>query len=143
METFLNCHQRKRQCELSRSFCNTINQVSDSLSASVSLHRSEPQQYEFPTRGIQRNSLSAAIKRFNATNFRADGKKQPPLTEDEVIAAILHQQTRRDEHDVSDSLFERLQNIARTRILPEGVTFEVIPTFGTEGDTTTQSGQSE
>jgi serine/threonine protein kinase len=80
--------------------------------------------------------LSASIKRFNATNFRTDGKKQPPLTEEEVIAAIMHQQTRRDEYDVSDSLFERLQDIARTRILPEGTTLEVIPTFGTEGDTT-------
>ena len=76
--------------------------------------------------------LAAAIKRFNETNFRVDGKKQPPLTEDEIIAAILNQQTRRDEYDVSDALFERLQNIARTRILPEGAEIEVIPTFGTE-----------
>jgi hypothetical protein len=79
--------------------------------------------------------LSASIKRFNETNFRVDGKKQPPLTEEEVIAAILHQQTRRDEYDVSDSLFERLQSIARTQILPEGATFEVIPKFGTEEET--------
>ncbi len=80
--------------------------------------------------------LSAAIKRFNATNFRVDGKRQPPLTEEEVIAAILHQQARRDEYDVSDSLFARLQDIARTRVLPEDATLEVIPTFGTEGETT-------
>lgn len=79
--------------------------------------------------------LYVAIKRFNATNFRVDGKKQPPLTEDEVVAAILHQQTRRDEYDVSDSLFERLQDIAWTRVLPEGATLEVIPKFGTEGET--------
>jgi hypothetical protein len=79
--------------------------------------------------------LSAAIKRFNATNFRVDGQKQPPLTEEEVIAAILHQQTRRDEYDVSDSLFERLQGIARTRVLPEGAMLEVLPKFGNEGGT--------
>ncbi len=77
--------------------------------------------------------LAAAIKRFNATNFRADGKKQPPLTEEEVVAAILHQQSRRDEHDVSDALFDRLQGIARTRVLPEGATLEVISSFGTTG----------
>ncbi|MCU0719281.1 MAG: serine/threonine protein kinase [Pirellula sp.] len=79
--------------------------------------------------------LSAAIKRFNETNFRIDGKEQPPLTEEEVIAAILHQQTRRDEYDVSDSLFERLQSIAHTRVLPEDASLEVIPKFGTEEET--------
>ncbi len=94
------------------------------------LSNSKSQQAE--SKGIP---LSAAIKRFNETNFRVDGQKQPPLTEDEVIAAILHQQTRRDEYDVSDSLFERLQSIAHTRMLPEGAVFEVIPKFGTEGET--------
>jgi serine/threonine protein kinase len=79
--------------------------------------------------------LSAAIKRFNETNFRVDSKKQPPLTEEEVIAAILHQHTRRDEYDVSDSLFKRLQSIADTRVLPEDASLEVIPKFGTEGET--------
>ncbi len=93
---------------------------------------SKPDSHQDTLKGIP---LSAAIKRFNATNFRVDGQNQPPLTEEEVIAAILHQQTRRDEYDVSDSLFERLQSIARTRILPEGATFEVIPKFGTEGGT--------
>ena len=91
-----------------------------------------PNNSDVPTEEAKGTPLAAAIKRFNETNFRVDGKKQPPLTEDEVIAAILHQQTRRDEFDVSDALFERLQNIARRRILPEGAVIEVIPTFGTE-----------
>jgi serine/threonine protein kinase len=91
-----------------------------------------PNDSDLPPEEAKGTPLAAAIKRFNETNFRVDGKKQPPLTEDEVIAAILHQQTRRDEYDVSDALFERLQNIARTRILPEGAEIEVIPTFGTE-----------
>ncbi len=95
-----------------------------------SLNNTKSQQEE--SKGVP---LSAAIKRFNETNFRVDGQNQPPLTEEEVIAAILHQQSRRDEYDVSDSLFERLQGIARTRLLPEGATLEVIPKFGTEGET--------
>lgn len=95
-----------------------------------SLSNTKSQQAE--SKGIP---LAAAIKRFNETNFRVDGLNQPPLTEDEVIAAILHQQSRRDEYDVSDSLFERLQSIAHTRILPEGASLEVIPKFGTEGET--------
>jgi serine/threonine protein kinase len=77
-------------------------------------------------------SLSAAIRRFNARYNRADGKKQFPLTEDEVIAAILHEATRRDQHDVSDELFQRFQDIARTRTLSKGAEIEVIPTFGSE-----------
>jgi serine/threonine protein kinase len=91
-----------------------------------------PNDSDLPPEEAKGTPLAEAIKRFNETNFRVDGKKQPPLTKDEVIAAILHQQTRRDEYDVSDALFERLQNIARTRILPEGAEIEVIPTFGTE-----------
>lgn len=81
-------------------------------------------------------SLASAVNRFNAGHNRADGKKQPPLTEDEVVAAIIHRQTMRDNDDVSDSLFDRLQNIARTRYLPKGATLEVIPTFGAEGGST-------
>lgn len=80
--------------------------------------------------------LATAIKRFNSRYFQANGVKQPPLTENEVVAAIIHQQTKRDEADVSDSLFEKFQEIARTRFLPEDVSFEVIPTFGSEGAAT-------
>ncbi len=80
--------------------------------------------------------LASAIKRFNARNNQADGHKQPPLTENEVVAAIIHQQTKRDEADVNDALFEKFQQIAKTRYLPEGASFEVIPTFGVEGGST-------
>ncbi len=80
--------------------------------------------------------LRAAIKRFNARFNQANGVKQPPLTENEVVAAIVHHQTKRDEADVSDSLFEKFQQIAKTRYLPEGVSLEVIPTFGVEGGST-------
>ncbi len=85
------------------------------------------------TEGTQ---LWAAIKRFNARYNQADGHKQPPLTENEVVAAIVHHQAKRDEADVSDALFEKFQQIARTRYLPEGASLEVIPTFGAEGGST-------
>ncbi|MBL8873727.1 MAG: serine/threonine protein kinase, partial [Planctomycetaceae bacterium] len=80
--------------------------------------------------------LATAIKRFNSRYSQANGVKQPPLTEDEVVAAIIHHRTKRDEADVSDSFFYKFQEIARTRFLPEDVSFEVIPTFGSEGGTT-------
>ena len=57
--------------------------------------------------------LAAAVKRFNARYREINGQRQLPLTEDEVVAAILYEQTKRDGADVSDSLFESLQNIAR------------------------------
>lgn len=80
--------------------------------------------------------LAAAIKRFNARYNQANGYKQPPLTENEVVAAIVHHQTKRDEADVSDVLFEKFQQIATTRYLPEGASLEVIPAFGVEGGST-------
>jgi serine/threonine protein kinase len=82
--------------------------------------------------------LSAAIARFNSSPNVADGIKQPPLTEDEVVAAILCEQTRRDRHDVDEAFFQQYQDIARTRALPKGAAIEVIPAFETaEGSTFT------
>lgn len=99
------------------------------LSSSVS----ESERADNPTSG---ESLSRAIKRFNRRHKARVDPAQPPLTEDEVVAAIIHAQTERDETDVSDSLFEKFQNIARTRHLPEGTAFDLIPTFGTFGSDT-------
>jgi hypothetical protein len=61
------------------------------------------------------------------------------LTEDEVVAAIVHNQTNRDNYSaigVSDGLFERFQNIARTRQMPEGATLELLPTEVVAGGST-------
>lgn len=89
-----------------------------------------------PLENAEGTSLAAAIKRFNARYSRAGDQKQPPLTESEVVAAIIHHQTKRDEADVSDPLFEKLQSIATTRFLPKGASLELISTFGVEGGTT-------
>jgi len=95
-----------------------------------------PPAYATPIKQKDRVSgtpLSSAIKSFNARNSQANGLKQPPLTENEVVAAIIHQQPKRDEADVSDSLFEKFQQIASTRYLPEGASLVVIPNFVVEG----------
>lgn len=82
--------------------------------------------------------LSAAIASFNSSHNVVDGIKQLPLTEDEAVAAILCEQTRRNRHHVDDALFQRYQDIARTRTLPKDAAIEVIPTFETpEGSTFT------
>ncbi len=85
-----------------------------------------------PTSGT---SLATAVDRFNARHKKADGQVQPPLTEEEVIAAIIHQQSNREALDVSDSLFAKFQDIARTRVLPEDAELEVISSFGSQGGT--------
>ncbi|MFO1064982.1 MAG: protein kinase [Pirellulales bacterium] len=80
--------------------------------------------------------LASAIARFNSDRNSAGGYKQPPLTEEEVAAAIQYEQSRRASHDVDDALFERFQNIAGTRTLPKGAVIEVIPTFETADGST-------
>ncbi len=79
---------------------------------------------------IEGRPLAAAIRTFNAQHREVDGQSQPQLTEDEVIAAILFWQTKRDEADIDDALFEQFQRIARTRKLPRGTELELISGFG-------------
>lgn len=78
-------------------------------------------------------SLVAAIKRFNARHHQIDGQKQPALSESEVLAAIIHEISHREEHDESDELSQRFRAIFWTGLLPQGAEIEVIPTFETEG----------
>lgn len=78
-------------------------------------------------------SLASAVARFNSRNTQAAGQKQPPLTEDEVVAAILYTRSHREDYDVSDTLFDRFQAIASRRYLSDDAKLEVIPTFGVEG----------
>ena len=70
--------------------------------------------------------LAAAIQGFNNRYESADGQVQPKLTEEEVVAAILHWQSKRNEADVDNALFAQFQNIAKTRQLPEGTVLEVL-----------------
>ncbi len=74
--------------------------------------------------------LAAAIHGFNLEHQSARiGKDQPPLTEEEVIAAIRWWKTKRNEADLMNEEFQAFQAIADTRMLPEKVKFEVLTGF--------------
>ncbi|TWU58988.1 Serine/threonine-protein kinase PknB [Rubripirellula tenax] len=76
--------------------------------------------------------LQAAITEFNATHNEVDGLRQPPLTLQEVLAAILDWKSRRDEAPVDNKTFANFQEIALTHQLPSGAKIEVLPHFKTE-----------
>jgi hypothetical protein len=80
--------------------------------------------------------LGQAIRELN-DQYRNDriGKDQPPLTEDEVVAAILWAAHERKEFPVTDDEFQAFQHIAESRRLPRGSQFEVLT--GYEPDTFT------
>ena len=74
--------------------------------------------------------LAAAIRELNDAHQRDPvGKDQPPLTEEEVVAAIRWWKHRRNEAPVTNAEFEAFQQIADARALPPGFTFEVLPNF--------------
>jgi hypothetical protein len=64
-------------------------------------------------------TLAEAVKGFNRrAQEDATGKTQPPLTEDEVVAAIRWWD--REEEPVTDDVYQAYQAIADTRKLPAG-----------------------
>ncbi len=74
--------------------------------------------------------LAAAIREFNEAHMHdAIGKDQPPLTEDEVVAAIRSWQYHRNDAPVTNAEFEAFQQIANTRSLPKGFQFELLTDF--------------
>jgi hypothetical protein len=75
-------------------------------------------------------SLADAVKSFNVTALQNTiGKEQPPLTEEEVIAAIRWSELDREQLPVSDEVYRAFRNIADTRRLPKGSEFEVLTGF--------------
>ena len=78
--------------------------------------------------------LAAAIAKFNA-QAAADpiGKDQQPLTEDEVIAAILLSD-KSAFPEASPELYERFRKIADTRELPADAQFESLNGIDPGGD---------
>jgi hypothetical protein len=66
------------------------------------------------------NSLELAVERFNTEACTHHvGKSQLPLTEAEVIAAIRGWNPKRTP-GVTDDVYNRFQDIAESRVLPEG-----------------------
>jgi len=65
--------------------------------------------------------LADAVDEFNRyAQFDPIGKTRPPLTEDEVVAAIRGWKWTRKEHPVTEPVFQTFQTIAETRKLPPG-----------------------
>ncbi len=76
------------------------------------------------------HNLVEAIRMFNTQAAReALGKMQPPLTEDEVIAAIRWINARRTESGIKEEEYSALLKIAETRQLPSGAELEVLTGF--------------
>ncbi|MFN3650114.1 MAG: hypothetical protein ACK47B_11095 [Armatimonadota bacterium] len=73
--------------------------------------------------------LGEAVEAFNR-RAAADpvGRTQPPLTEDEVVAAIRG--WMRERVEVTDNVFARFQRVAETGRLPEGAEFRFITGWG-------------
>ena len=66
-------------------------------------------------------TLAEAVKEFNQrAQNAATGKTQPPLTEDEAVAAIRG--WIRERVPATDDVYQVYQTIADTRMLPEGAT---------------------
>jgi hypothetical protein len=75
-------------------------------------------------------SLADAIKAFNERAAENPiGKEQPPLTEEEVVAAIRWWDFERNKAPVSDDEYRAFRNVAETRRLPHGWEFEVLTGF--------------
>jgi hypothetical protein len=75
-------------------------------------------------------SLAKAIAGFNASaSENPIGAEQPPLTEDEVIAAIRWWDFHRKDAPMSDQEYRALRNIAESHQLPPGAEFEVLTGF--------------
>lgn len=75
-------------------------------------------------------SLADAVGTFNERALKNPiGKEQPPLTEEEVIAAIRWSDLDRKQLPVSDEEYRAFRNIADTRRLPKGSEFEVLTGF--------------
>ena len=73
--------------------------------------------------------LAAAIHGFNSSHRRLAGLDMPPLTEQEVIAAIRFQKLRRNEFDITDGEFARMQQIADEQRLPSDAEISIITGF--------------
>lgn len=72
-------------------------------------------------------SLANAVKTFNDLACEDSiGKDQPPLTQDEIIAAIRWSLLHKDKLPVSDKNLRTLSSIADSHELPQGFELEVL-----------------
>ncbi|MBC7809154.1 MAG: hypothetical protein H7145_23715 [Akkermansiaceae bacterium] len=96
-----------------------------------------PQVPQIPPRGSSKSEgteLAVAIKAFNARSVGDPiGKRQSPLTGEEVVAAI-RLMDRKDHPLAPDTILRSLERIAHTNKLPAGVAFEALTSLDPGGD---------
>jgi serine/threonine protein kinase len=130
----------RRRCEHGIIQTWEVNLETNGLSRPISIRRSAigpPSVLRTPSETSDdklATPLADAIDDFNACHqqierFAKLPAELPPLTLDEVLAAIALWRTERDEADVDDATFERLQRIATTHQLPADASFELIPSL--------------
>ncbi|GAB5405201.1 MAG: hypothetical protein Aurels2KO_34320 [Aureliella sp.] len=115
-----------------------VSRYSDAKLVVRKQYLSAPASFQEPSRAETIETampLEAAITEFNAMHNKIDGQRQPPLTSEEVIAAIVDWKARRNEAPVDNKTFANFQQIAETHQLPAGTKLEVIPNFeSADGD---------
>lgn len=75
-------------------------------------------------------TLADAVKKFNAESAAHPiGKNQPPLTEEEVTAALYWTEMDRKLKDVTDKEYAALERVAKTGRIPKDADFEVVTGF--------------
>jgi hypothetical protein len=80
------------------------------------------------------NPLADSIETFNRAAATDEiGKTQNPLTEQEVVAAILMWEPTKDS-PVSNALLEQFRSIAKTKELPHNATIEKLTGYDPGGD---------
>ena len=90
---------------------------------------------ETATVAIGGTRLDDAVRAFNSRYENdAVGKDEPPLSLNEVLAAIHSWDSRRDETPVTTEDFKRVQRVAETHVLPAGWHFEVLTGFQPDQD---------
>jgi len=132
----------RRRCEYGIIQTWDINLETNGLSPPILIRRTPiapPSSLRTPSQTLDDNvssiPLGTAIDEFNAAREETKesettsyGIELTPLTLDEVLAGIAHWQAKRDEADVDDATFQRLQAIATTHRLPSDISIELIPT---------------
>jgi len=87
----------------------------------------------------ERITMAEAVRRFNLDNQRRDrGQGQPPLTEEEVIAAIRRAEKTRDAPNATEPEFAAFKRLADDGTLPAGSEIEVLTGLQPDAFTTIQ-----